>query len=68
MKSPEIPGLKRKQAAVVYDRVIEIVEQVKLTVKVKPNFNGTAQIAIERTQQTLGLINFWRKSVRNYMA
>jgi hypothetical protein len=39
-----------------------------LTVKVKPNFNETPEAAIERAQQTIGLIHFWKKTVGNYMA
>jgi hypothetical protein len=40
-KSTTISGLKRKPPQVVYERVIEIVEHIKLRVKVKPNFNHT---------------------------
>jgi hypothetical protein len=63
-KSTTIPGLKQKPHQVVYEHVIEIVEQIKLRVKV----NDTPREALDRAEQTLGLIVYWKQNVGNYMA
>jgi hypothetical protein len=67
-KSQSIAGLKRKPPPIVMDTVIEIVKQIKIRVKRKPDFSKTSADAIRRAGEVLRLIGYWRRSAGNYMA